>query len=71
LAVLPNSDYVCEEEDCGFGVRVVFARGSDVRFNGVGGDFDGLASWGAPGEEMLVWYWIMRLYSIGGREKGE
>lgn len=54
MAVLPDSNYVWEEEDCGFGVGVVLARGGDVGFDGVGGDFDGFAGWGASGEEMLV-----------------
>ena len=55
MAVLPDSDYVGKEEDCGFGVGVVGLRRGDVGFDGVGGDFDGLAGWGASGgEEMLV-----------------
>jgi hypothetical protein len=50
---LPDADYVWEEEDCGFGVRVVLFWGCGVGFD-VGGDFYGLAGWGASGEEMLV-----------------
>jgi hypothetical protein len=53
LAVLPDSDYVGEEEDCGFGVGVVGFWGGGVGFD-VGGDFYGLAGWGASGEEMLA-----------------
>ena len=55
MAVLPDSDYVGKEEDCGFGMGVVGLGRGDVGFDGVGGDFDGLAGWGASGgEEILV-----------------
>ena len=53
MAVLPDADYVWEEEDCGFGVGVVFFGRGGVGGDGVGGYFDELAGWGASGVEML------------------
>lgn len=67
MAVLPNSDYVWEEEDCGLWVDGGAGGGGDVGFDSVG-EFDRFAGWGASREEMLVRYWagVARLYWLEG-----